>query len=99
MKVARSLVNKDGKRYFVELTGTNPGRFIRLLWQSCFDDPHPQTDEDAAKEWTHRRQSVRTSTGVDRAYIRTHAWSPAGDHNELPENVLAFIDNNTQQGA
>ena len=99
MKVLTELVNGDGQRYFVELQGSNPGRFLRMLWESCFDSPRPQSDEDACGEWTHRGQCVRTSTSGDHAYVRTHAWHPRSDTNSLPENVLKFIDNNKEEQA
>jgi hypothetical protein len=88
--VVTRLVNEKGQTHFVVVWCDNPGRFVRELWESV-GSFGPQTDEDACGEWTDRLRDFRTSVNFRGVCIRTHAWSPRYDKNELHHDVLEFL--------
>ena len=91
--VRRRLVNKKDKTYFIAVASENPGRFVRELWESMPDRFHgcPADDKDACGEWTDRMRNFRTTVSGDEAIIRTHAWHPQSDTEELHKDVLKFL--------
>lgn len=91
--VVRQLTNEKDQTYFVKIATENPGRFVRELWESMSDRLHgcPQTDEEACGEWTDRIRDFRTTVSGNEVCIRTHAWHPQGDKQELHADVLKFL--------
>lgn len=94
--VLKQLKNDNGETYFVVVKSENPARFVRELWESVSKRLHgcPQDDDEASKEWTDRIRSYRTTVSHEGACIRTHAWSPEGDKQELHSDVLSYLRSN-----
>ena len=91
--VMRRMDSESGDPYFLEISATNPGGFVRSLWGSVSGSTHgnPASDEEACGEWTDRMRCYRTRVSGGMVVIYTHAWQPEGDRNALHPDVLRHL--------
>lgn len=91
-KILKKLTNDKDEVYFLVVASDNPGGLVRELWESVSGlYVGPRDDEDACGEWTDRGREFRTTVGREGVCIRTHAWHPDDDKDQLHKDVLAFL--------
>jgi hypothetical protein len=90
MKLLR---NDAGEIYYVKIpmVRTEAATFLQEMWRSIDGDYYPQ-GADALCEWTDRGRCIRsTYSNYGGVCIRTHAWTPEADQDQLHESVLSFL--------
>lgn len=90
-KVNKLLVNEHGDTYFIRIETDDPVNLVRGLWESIDEYAYFQEDNYFKYELTDRAREFRVTTENKCVCIRTHAWHPSNDKQELHKDVLSYL--------